>query len=69
MWTNPRDISRDTGYAEATIRRWINSGDLPCIRPRGRGPGRPILVSEADVEALMATRHAAGLAGPARRIA
>jgi predicted site-specific integrase-resolvase len=60
MWTNPRDISTTTGYAEATIRRWIRSGDLPCVRPRGAGMGRPILVSQDDVDALIAKREAEG---------
>jgi excisionase family DNA binding protein len=55
---HPRDVARKINCAEATVYRWVRSGDLPSTRPLGAGPGRPIVIDPADVDAFLAKRGA-----------
>lgn len=43
-----RDIARDLGITERTVRRWIACGELPSVRIGGAR-----LVAKADLERLL----------------
>lgn len=58
-YTNPRDLSRDTGYALPTIYGWIAREELPVVRPRGKGRGRAVLIDVAVAGRLIAAKQAA----------
>ena len=58
MKTTPREIARAHGYAEATVYRWVRTGELPCERPHGIGHGRPIVIDADAAEAFIAARMA-----------
>lgn len=58
-----KDVVRDMGLAERTIRRWMADGRLPYVRIGG-GKRPPVRIKKRDVLALM--RPGRGYNNPSR---